>query len=401
MKLKRIAFGLAAAAVLALPSSALGAKATKGLTYDLDGSPTPNPAKLNQLDLYTPDDVAAGSARPVVVYVHGGAWSKGDKANKLTRKIDLFTGAGYVLASVNYRLSPDPIDLSYPAGRVRFPAHPADVGEAIGWLDRNVASYGGDPRRILLIGHSAGAHIVSLISTDPSYVTRWGVDPAHLLGTVPLDTDNYDITEGATTGSNQAKTLIYNAIATPEENAVDGSWAAASPRVHADPADPDFLLVTQAAKPGRIAGANAMAVALGQDPATSVFKAPYDHAGINDAVGSPTDLSGETQAIMSFFASKAGPLQPATSRVRITSRPKTTIKLRRGKRVNVRFRFEAESAATSFVCRIDKKRYRRCGSPKSYRVKPGRHTFRVIAVGAAGERGPARRIGFRVLDRTR
>ncbi len=348
-----------------------------------------------------PDDVSAGAARPVVVYVHGGAWNAGDKSNNLARKIDLFTGAGYVFASVNYRLSPDPIDFSYPAARVRFPTHPADVGEAIGWLDRNVAAYGGDPRRILLIGHSAGAHIVSLVSTDLSYVSRWGVDPSHLLGTVSLDTDNYDITDQATNGSNQAKVLAYNGIATPEENALDGSWAAASPIVHADPADPDFLLVTQAAKPGRIANTNAMAAALGQDPATSVFPAPYDHAGINDAVGSPTDLSGETQAIMSFFASKAGTLQPPTARVRIVKRPKTLIKLRRGKRATVRFRFEAEGEATSFLCRLDAKDPRPCGSPKKYRVKPGRHNFRAIAVGAAGERGPTRRIGFRVVDRTR
>lgn len=396
-----LALAAALLTLLVVPATGLAAKSNPGIDYDLDGTPTPTPAKLNQLDLYQPGDVTAGAARPVVVYVHGGGWYNGDKSNQISRKVNLFTGAGYVFASINYRLSPNPIDLSYPASRVRFPTHPSDVAEAIGWLDRNVASYGGDPRRILLIGHSAGAHLVSLITTDPSYVARWGVDPAHLLGTVSLDTDNYDVTDGALNGSNQAKTLIYNGIGTPEENAVDGSWAAASPINYADPADPDFLLVTQAANRGRIASSNAMAAALGQDPATSVFKAPYDHAGINEAVGSPTDQSGETQAIMDFFAAKAGPLQPPTSKVRITKRPKTLIKLRHGKRARVRFHFEAESSATSFLCRMDNKRYRRCGSPKKYEVKPGRHNFRVIAVGAAGERGPARRIGFRVVDRRR
>lgn len=393
---------MALVALLAVPTTAGAAQEHKGITFDLDGTPTPNPARLNQLDLYLPDDVSAGAARPVVVYVHGGGWQTGDKSNKIARKVSLFTGAGYVFASVNYRLSPNPIDLSYPPSRVRFPTHPSDVGEAIGWLDRNIASYGGDPRRILLIGHSAGAHIVSLISTDQSYVTRWGVDPSHLLGTVALDTDNYDITDGALNGSAQAKTLIYNGIGTPEENAVDGSWAAASPIAWADPGDPDFLLVTQAAKPGRIASTNAMASALGQDPATSVFRAPYDHEGINEAVGSPTDQSGETTSIMDFFAAKAGPLQPPTSRVRILKRPKTLIKLRHGKRARVRFRFEAESSETSaFRCRLDKRRFRHCSSPKSYDVKPGRHNFRVVAVGAAGEQGPVRRVGFRVVDRRR
>ena len=191
------AVAAALVALLLAPSAGHAAKSNLGITYDLDGTPTPTPAKLNQLDLYQPADVTAGAARPVVVYVHGGGWSSGDKDNKISRKVNLFTGAGYVFASVNYRLSPDPIDLSYPASRVRFPTHPGDVGEAIAWLDRNVASYGGDPRRILLIGHSAGAHIVSLISTDPSYVARWGVDPSPLPGTVSPGAQRLQPGEGA------------------------------------------------------------------------------------------------------------------------------------------------------------------------------------------------------------
>ncbi|MCB0865362.1 MAG: alpha/beta hydrolase [Solirubrobacterales bacterium] len=403
MRLKLIWTGLAVAMLtaLALAPSAGAAQSHKGIVYDLDGTPVPNPPRLNQLDLYTPDDVGAGASRPVVVYVHGGGWATGDKSNKLNDKINLFTGAGYVFVSVNYRLANNPVDLSYPPTRVRFPTIPSDVAEALGWLDRNVAAYGGDPRRLLLMGHSAGAQLVSLITTDPSYVSSWGVDPAHLLGTVSLDTDTYDITERAMTGNDSSKTMIYNAVATPQENAVDGAWARYSATNYADPGDPDFLLVTQAGAPRRAANTEQMATLLGQDPATSVFKAPYDHEGINAAVGSPTDQSGETAAIMAFFASKAGPLQPATSRVTVLKRPKTVVKLRHGKRARVRFRFQAESGATSFACRIDKKKERRCASPKSYKVKPGRHTFRVVAVGSAGERGPVRKIGFRVVDKRR
>lgn len=388
---------LAAAAVLVLPTGAAAAKSQKGVAYDLDGTPTPHPASLNQLDLYTPDDVGAGAARPVVVYVHGGGWSRGDKGNKIADKVNLFTGAGYLFASVNYRLSPDPPDPSYPPDRVRFPTQPGDVAEALAWLERNVAAYGGDPRRILLIGHSAGAQIVALLSTDSSFVTGWGIDPAHLLGTVALDGDAYDVAGRVASGNNQMKQLIYNGFATPAENAAEGTWATASAILHADPADPDLLLVTQGGAPGRVANAEAMATALGQDPAASVFRAPYDHAGINQAVGSPTDAAGETEAIMNFFASKAA----AASRVRILKRPKTLIKLRHGKRFRVRFRFEAEGGASSFQCRLDSHSFRRCSSPQGYRVKPGRHSFRVVAVGAAGERGPVRRIGFRVRDRRR
>lgn len=401
METKLLAGLAAALLLLALPSAAGAARAEKGIAYDLDGTPTPNPAKLNQLDLYAPADVAAGAARPVVVYVHGGGWNRGDKANKIDRKVNLFTGAGYVFVSVNYRLSPDPVDLSYPASRVRFPTQPGDVAEAIAWLDRNVVSYGGDPRRIMLIGHSAGAQLIALLATDPSFVARWGVDPAHLIGAVALDTDSYDIERRVTSGGAQIRTLIYNGFATAAENAVDGTWAAASPIAHADAADPDFLLVTQAGSPSRIAGAEDMAAALGQDPASSVFRAPYDHAGINEAVGSPTDQSGETAAIMSFLAAKAGPLVPPTARVRILKRPPKVLRLHRGRRLRVGFRFRSSADGTSLLCRLDRHRFRRCRSPRRYRVKPGRHRFRVVAVGAAGERGPVRRIRFRVLDRRR
>lgn len=397
----RAALGAAVALLLALPAGAGAAQESRGIGYDLDGTPTPNPAKLNQLDLYAPADVMAGAARPVVVYVHGGGWMRGDKGNRIADKVRLFTGAGYLFASVNYRLSPDPIDLSYPSSRVRFPIQQEDVGEAIAWLDRNVAAYGGDPRRILLIGHSAGAQIVALLATDPSYVARWGVDPAHLLGTVALDTDAYDIAKRIATGDAETKEMFYSGFATPAENALDGTWARASAILHADPADPDFLLVTQAAAPRRITGAEQMAAALGQDPATSVFRAPYDHAGINAAVGSPTDQSGETAAIMSFFTAKAGPLQPPTARVRILDRPPNVLRLRHGRRLRVHFRFAAVGEATSLRCRLDRHRYHRCRSPRRYRVKPGRHRFRVVAVGASGEQGPVRKIGFRVRDRRR
>ena len=79
-------------------------------------------------------------------------------------------------SSANYRFSPNPISLSNP-NQVRVPDHPHDVGEALRWLDRNVTVYGGDPTRIVLIGHSAGAHLVSLVGTDPTYLEAYRSPP--------------------------------------------------------------------------------------------------------------------------------------------------------------------------------------------------------------------------------
>lgn len=393
-------FGLAAAILgCALAPGASAATAFPNLNYDLDGSPAPVPASLNQLDLYTPDGVGASDSRPVVVYVHGGGWWTGDKSNQIAKKVNLFTGAGYVFASLNYRLSPDPSAATYAASRIRYPTHPRDVGEALAWIDQNISAYGGDPTRILLIGHSAGAQLVAVVSTDPSYIEAYGMDPRHLIGTVPLDTDGYDVTRRVETGTAQAKAIYYNAFATPAENAADDTWAQASAINYADDADPELMMVTQQAAPGRIASAQDMASALGQDPATSVFLAPYDHEGINDAVGSPTDTSGETQAIMDFFARMVAASQ--TSAVTITRSPAGKVKVKKGKKVKVHFRFEADTAAASYQCRLDGEDFKGCSSPAKYKARKGKHTFGVRAIASNGDQGPLEKTTFKVVNRKR
>jgi len=386
----------ALAATLALvvsPPFAAAFTAHPGLGYDLDGSPAPVPANLNQLDLYTPDGATPGDARPVVVYVHGGGWMNGNKASKMANKVPLFTGAGYVFASVNYRLSPSPPDTSYPADRIRFPDHPDDVGEAVAWIERNVAGYGGDPTRILLIGHSAGAHLVSLVATDDDYVERWGVDPRHLIGVVSLDTDAYDVAARVAAVRPAARPMFYSAFATPAENAADGTWMAASPITHAGGGDPEFLLVTQSGSPARVAGSSEMAAALGQDSGDSVLAVPYDHEGINDAVGSADDPAGETEEIMGFFGRMVAASRP--SAVRFKAKPPRKVRTK-SKRARVKFAFAAVTAAASYECRLDDKAWKRCTSPARYELKKGKHTFRVRAIASNGDAGPTAKAELRV-----
>lgn len=375
-----VAAALAGLSGLAAPADA--AIVQRVLSYDIDSPPgDPN---LNALDLYLPDGAQPSDSRPVVVYVHGGAWRAGDKANQIADKVALFTGAGYVLASVNYRLSPlDPTVLD-PA-RIKFPDQPHDVGEAIGWLVSNVEAHGGDPGRMLLIGHSAGAHLVSLVSTDPSYVGSFGVEPWRLIGTVSLDTDAFDIAseaDPASAGANNP-TLFQNAFGTPAEDAASGSWRAASPIAWADPADPEFLLVTSRI-PRRLADNRAMATALGQSP-EGVLSVPYDHGQINDAVGGADDPAGETQAIMSFLADRVARAQ-APAKPRLRHRPPRWLETRHH-RARVKLRFDAAGAA-SFECRLDGKRYGSCESPRVYRVRDGRHRFRVRGLSDTGRPGP-------------
>lgn len=374
------------ATLLAAPAGA----ATEFLDLDYDlGSPPAAPSD-NRLDLYLPDGAGAGDSRPVVVYVHGGGWSSGDKRNRITDKVNLFTGAGYVFASINYRLSPDPP--STAPDRVMFPDHPDDVGEAIGWLDRNVSAYGGDPERIVLIGHSAGAHLVSLVATDPSYVGAYGVRPWQLVGAVALDTAGYDIAARIAELGPGGRQLYVNAFGTVAEDAATGSWAQASPITWADASDPEQLLLTQAAVPERVQESRRMAAALGQNP-DDVLLMPYDHAGINAAVGAADDPAGETTAIMAFMARVIAAAKPP--RARFERRPPRHLTTTR-RRARVRFRFTSEDREASFECRLDGASFKRCRSPRKLTVGRGKHRFRVRAIAASGRPGPTALFRFGV-----
>jgi acetyl esterase/lipase len=135
--------------------------------------------KLTSLDLYSID---SGGPRPVAIFVHGGGWANGDKGG-LVNLPGVFAREGYVLVSINYRLSP----------AAQFPAHAEDVASAVAWTKQNVAGYGGDPGRIFLTGHSAGAHLVALVATDERYLLRHGIRLSDIRAVAPNDTLMYDI----------------------------------------------------------------------------------------------------------------------------------------------------------------------------------------------------------------
>jgi arylformamidase len=374
---------------LVLAASASAVVTHRDISYDL-GSPPPDPND-NALDVYQPDGTSAGDELPVVVYVHGGAWSAGDKRNKIADKINLFTGLGYVFISVNYRLSPQTEDLA--PGRVRFPDHPDDVGEAIGWIGKNIDTYGGDPGRLLLIGHSAGAHLVALASTDPRYVERHGIEPWQLIGTVSLDTESFDVAERIDQLPPQGDLTFYNAFATPEENAVDGAWSKGSPIRYADELDPRFLFVTQGDDPSRIGNNQRMAEALGQDPG-DVFAAPYNHEGINDAVGDPGDVAGETAAVVEHFERAVeDAVDPKAS---LDERPDRRIRTDE-RRARVRFEFDSSEPRSEFECRLDSKKLRPCDRKEKVKAGDGEHVLRYRALTERGRPGPTKKFSFEVV----
>ena len=130
------------------------------------------PDKKDRLDVYVP---AAAAKAPVILSIHGGGLRAGDKSQQ-TFVGQRFASAGNVTVVVNHRLSP----------AVMHPAHIEDIAAAVAWVKRNIAQYGGDPDKLFVIGHSAGAYLAALLVLDPRYLAAHGFTPRDIRGVVPV-----------------------------------------------------------------------------------------------------------------------------------------------------------------------------------------------------------------------
>lgn len=138
---------------------------TTGIAYGAD--------RRQKLDVYTPS--AKGANRPVVVFWYGGSWQSG------SRGAYRFVGAalaerGCVTVLPDYRL--------YPA--VRFPEFLDDAALTVKWVQEHAQEFGGDPRHVVLMGHSAGAHIAAFIALKPELLQKVGAHPDWIAGLVGL-----------------------------------------------------------------------------------------------------------------------------------------------------------------------------------------------------------------------
>jgi len=143
------------------PVGLLNAAAPRdGITTTLDVPYAAEPR--HGLDIYAP----SGAGLPVVVFIYGGGWKDGSKS------MYRFVGAalanrGFVTVIPDYRVFP----------QVRFPDFLRDTARAMAWTKVNIAAYGGDPNRISLMGHSAGAHIAAMLTLDRQWLGAVGLDP--------------------------------------------------------------------------------------------------------------------------------------------------------------------------------------------------------------------------------
>ena len=134
---------------------------------------------LQTLDVYSPKNA---KNLPVVFWIHGGGWQTGDKTD-VQIKPRAFMEKGFVFVSTNYRLLP----------KVDMGTIVRDVAKSIRWVHDHIAEYGGDPKRLFIMGHSAGAQLAALICTDDRYLKAEGLSLAIIKGCVPVDGDTFDV----------------------------------------------------------------------------------------------------------------------------------------------------------------------------------------------------------------
>jgi triacylglycerol lipase len=132
-----------------------------------------------RLDLFTPDT----KNFPVVIFVHGGSLTSGDKADADYGNVcNAFPAAGVGCVNVNYRLLP----------AAAWPAPAEDVAAAVAWVHANIAARGGDPTKLFLLGHSSGAMLVALVGADARFLARHRLTTDVLRGVMPMGSIMWD-----------------------------------------------------------------------------------------------------------------------------------------------------------------------------------------------------------------
>lgn len=245
------------------PRKADGAKT---LTYG--GDP------LQNLDFWA----ATKPRAPLILFVHGGGWRMGSKDNATgPSKVEHYRSLGYAFASINYRLVPD----------ATVEQQAEDVAAALALLRSRADPLGIDPDRIVLMGHSAGAHLVALVGTDMNYFAKAGLKPDAARGIVALDGAAYDVAKQvAQAGAFMRGTYAQAFGDDPaRQAALSPTLQAAKPNV------PSFLILHVEREDGT-AQSEALAAALNQAGTPAKIeglegKGLRGHTQINRSMGDP------------------------------------------------------------------------------------------------------------------
>lgn len=247
----------------------------------------------HRLDIYSPK-VIEQAKLPVVFWIHGGGWQAGDKSD-VALKPKALTERGFLFVSTNYRLLPE----------VSMEVLTQDLAKSLAWVHKNIGKYNGDPQRIIVGGHSAGAQLAALLCVDQRYLEAEGVGFGMLRGCIPVDGDTYDIPKIIMTAEHR-QTLYGGKMFTFGHRQKFGN----DPVKHVDfsavthiakgKGIPPFLILYFPGNPDTSAQAKRLETCLkeAEVPASAIGKQNSNHSRLNDELGQVDDPV--TQAFLDF-----------------------------------------------------------------------------------------------------
>jgi acetyl esterase/lipase len=241
-------------------------------------------APRETLDVYLPQ--AQGEAAPVILMVHGGGWCVGDKAARgvAKNKVERWTAQGFVFVSINYPMVDN-------GANALAQAH--HVAKAAAYVQAHARDWGGDPNRLILMGHSAGAHLVSLVAADSRIRQANGLGP--LLGTVSLESGAMDVV------TQMPKVYPFLKLRYREAfGETEAQWVTASPFHRLDAAGPPWLGVCSTTRKDDSCGqARAFAdKARRLGLRAEVLPQAKSHGAINNDLGLESDYTRRVEAFM-------------------------------------------------------------------------------------------------------
>jgi arylformamidase len=249
-----------------------GAQLQHDLSYGSDAR--------QKLDVYRP---ARTDGAPAIFMVHGGAWTRGDKElwRVVKNKATHWVGKGFLFVSTNYRMSPQADPLTQAQ----------DVARALAFIQSRLASWGADPNRLIVVGHSSGAHLVSLLTADPAICAREGARP--WCATVALDSAAMNVEQIM----RRRHFKFYDRVF----GAAPRYWRAASPtlRLTGKPVAP-MLLVCSSRRMDSCPQAREFAARAVQfGGRAEVLPVDLTHPEINDYLGAPGTYTSSVDAFLS------------------------------------------------------------------------------------------------------